>query len=122
MHNCRRVGMRVGFLNNKQMDKHVYSIIQKIKTRSEAGIKKYDTTLEREDLTLVDWLQHAQEEAMDLANYLEVIMSYMTDKTTIDAVVVLRDKIDRNEAITADDRRVFLAALNRILNNYLQQQ
>ena len=114
--------MRVGFLNNKQMDKHVYSIIQKIKTRSEAGIKKYDTTLEREDLTLVDWLQHAQEEAMDLANYLEVIMSYMTDKTTIDAVVVLRDKIERNEAITADDRRVFLAALNRILNNYLQQQ
>jgi hypothetical protein len=104
------------------MDKHVYSVIQKIKTRSETGIKKYDTTLEREDLTLVDWLQHAQEEAMDLANYLEVIMSYMTDKTTIDAVVVLRDKIDRNEAITADDRRVFLAALNRILNNYLQQQ
>jgi 3-hydroxyacyl-CoA dehydrogenase len=79
-------------------------------------------TLERTDLTLLNWLQHAQEEAMDLANYLEVIMSYMTDKTTIDAVVVLRDKIERNESITADDRRVFLAALNRILNNYLQQQ
>ena len=105
-----------------KMDKHVYSVIQKIKTRSEAGLKKYGVTLERTDLTLLNWLQHAQEEAMDLANYLEVIMSYMTDKTTIDAVVVLRDKIDRNEPITADDRRVFLAALNKILTNWLQQQ
>ena len=104
------------------MDKHVYSVIQKIKTRSEAGLKKYGVTLERTDLTLLNWLQHAQEEAMDLANYLEVIINKMTDKTTIDAVVVLRDKIDRNEAITSDDRRVFLAALNKILNNYLQQQ
>lgn len=105
-----------------KMDKHVYSVIQKIKTRSETGLKKYGVTLERDDLSLCDWLEHAQQEAMDLANYLEVIMHTMTDKTTIDAVVVLRDKIERNEAITADDRRVFLAALNRILNNYLQQQ
>ena len=108
--------------NQNHMDKHVYSVIQKIKTRSEAGLKKYGVTLDRTDLTLLNWLQHAQEEAMDLANYLEVIIDKMTDKTTIDAVVVLRDKIDRNETITADDRRVFLAALNKILNNYLQQQ
>lgn len=85
-------------------------------------MKKYGVTLERDDLTLVDWLEHAQQEAMDLANYLEVIIDKMTDKTTIDAVVVLRDKIDRNEAITADDRRVFLAALNKILTNWLKQQ
>ena len=104
------------------MDKHVYSVIQKIKTRSEAGLKKYGVTLERDDLTLVDWLEHAQQEAMDLANYLEVIMSYMTDKTTIDALALMKDKIDRRENITEDDRRVFLIALNKILTNWLQQQ
>ena len=32
------------------------------------------STLEREDLTTLDWLIHAQEEAMDLANYLEVLI------------------------------------------------
>ena len=104
------------------MDKHVYSVIQKIKTRSEAGLKKYGVTLQRTDLTLLNWLQHAQEEAMDLANYLEVIIDKMTDKTTIDALALMKDKIERRENITEDDRRVFLIALNKILTNWLQQQ
>jgi len=59
---------------------------------------------------------------MDLANYLEVIISKMTDKTTIDAVALMKDKIDRREQITEDERRVFLSALNKILTNWLQQQ
>lgn len=104
------------------MDTHVYAVVKKIKDRSETGLKKYGTTLEREDLTLVDWLQHAQEEAMDLALYLQVIIHRMTDKTTIDAIALLKDKIERREQITEDDRRVFLIACNKILQNYLQQQ
>jgi hypothetical protein len=36
-----------------------------------AGIKKYNTTLERNDLSTLEWLQHAQEEAMDFVLYLE---------------------------------------------------
>lgn len=54
-------------------DKHVESVIKKIQSRSEVGYKKYRTNLEREDLSIQDWIQHAQEEAMDLALYLEVI-------------------------------------------------
>ena len=104
------------------MDKHIYSVITKLKTRSEAGLYKYGVTLERDDLTPVDWLNHAQQEAMDLANYLEVIISTMTDKTTIDAIALMKDKIERRENITEDDRRVFLIALNKILTNWLQQQ
>ena len=104
------------------MDKHVYSVISKLKTRSEAGLTKYGVTLERDDLTLVDWLEHAQQEAMDLANYFEVIINKMTDKTTIDAIALMKDKIDRRDNITEDDRRVFLIALNKILSNWLQQQ
>ena len=50
------------------------SVIQKIKTRAEFGLSKYGTTLERTDLLSLDWLIHAQEEAMDLCNYLEVLI------------------------------------------------
>ena len=46
-------------------------VIDKIRLRREAGRKKYGVTMERTDLTRLDWLRHAQEEAMDLAIYLE---------------------------------------------------
>ncbi|SEM70033.1 hypothetical protein SAMN04515666_11958 [Bosea lupini] len=39
--------------------------------RSQLGIKKYGTTLERKDLNLRDWLQHTYEEHLDAANYLK---------------------------------------------------
>lgn len=39
--------------------------------RSQFGIAKYGVTLERTDLTLRDWLQHAYEETLDQANYLK---------------------------------------------------
>lgn len=52
-------------------DSVVQSVINKFKQRSEVGIKKYNTTLDREDLTRQEWINHAQEEAMDLILYLE---------------------------------------------------
>ena len=39
--------------------------------RSQAGIAKYGVTLDRTDLNMRDWLQHAYEEALDMANYLK---------------------------------------------------
>lgn len=45
--------------------------------RSQFGIAKYGTTLERTDLTLRDWLQHAYEECLDQANYLKRSMMEM---------------------------------------------
>jgi len=39
--------------------------------RSQFGIAKYGTTLDRTDLMLRDWLQHAYEECLDQANYLK---------------------------------------------------
>ena len=52
-------------------DSVVQSVINKFKQRSEVGIKKYNTTLDREDLTNKEWINHAQEEAMDFILYLE---------------------------------------------------
>lgn len=39
--------------------------------RSIVGLAKYGVTTERNDLDEVAWLRHAQEEALDLAVYLE---------------------------------------------------
>lgn len=39
--------------------------------RSQLGIAKYGVTLDRTDLSLRDWLQHAYEETLDQANYLK---------------------------------------------------
>lgn len=39
--------------------------------RSVAGLVKYGVTTERTDLNLQQWLQHALEEVLDLANYLQ---------------------------------------------------
>lgn len=49
-------------------------VCRKIQVRAGVGLQKYGVTLEREDLTTLDWLIHAQEETMDLANYLEVLI------------------------------------------------
>jgi hypothetical protein len=52
-------------------DTIVNSVVQKFISRSNLGIQKYGTTLDRDDLKTVDWIQHAQEELMDAILYLE---------------------------------------------------
>jgi hypothetical protein len=51
-------------------DAIVESLIQEYRIRSLKGISKYGTTLEDNNLSLYKWLQHAKEEAMDMALYL----------------------------------------------------
>ena len=52
-------------------DKYVQAVKEKFEHRSQAGIRKYNTTLEREDLNFLDWINHLQEELMDATLYLE---------------------------------------------------
>lgn len=61
-------------------DKYVQSVKEKFEERSQTGIRKYNTTLEREDLSILEWLDHAQEEAMDLTLYLERIKAELKEK------------------------------------------
>ena len=49
-------------------------VIKKIEARAEIGERKYNTTMERVDLTKKEWLIHAQEEALDLAIYLQKLI------------------------------------------------
>lgn len=50
------------------------NVCRKITERAARGLAKYGVTMERTDLTMLDWLRHAQEEAMDQAIYLERII------------------------------------------------
>lgn len=45
-------------------------IINLIETRSDKGFQTYGVTMDREDLSPTEWMQHAIEEALDLAIYL----------------------------------------------------
>lgn len=58
-------------VNYMTADPIVNKVISRIQARSEAGMQKYGVTMERKDTTTIQWLRHAQEEAMDLACYLE---------------------------------------------------
>lgn len=51
------------------------AVANRIRQRAEHGLKKYGVTVARNDLSMARWLQHGQEEAMDLAVYLERITS-----------------------------------------------
>jgi hypothetical protein len=53
------------------LDSIVLSVINKFKDRAKFGKQKYGTDLDRTDLLVNDWIQHAQEELMDGILYLE---------------------------------------------------
>ena len=53
----------------------VESVIDQFKDRSSVGIKKYGVTLDRDDLTMLEWLIHLQQELMDATLYIEKLKS-----------------------------------------------
>jgi hypothetical protein len=63
-----------------KVDRIVIQVLNQIADRSEKGLEKYGTNLERTDLETLDWLQHAQEEAMDLCLYLERLNEQIKNK------------------------------------------
>jgi hypothetical protein len=58
-------------MNQLIEDQIVIRVLSRFAERSQVGIAKYNTTLERTDLSTLEWLTHAQEEAMDFVLYLE---------------------------------------------------
>tara|TARA_R100001509_G_C4752461_1_gene176877 strand:- start:31 stop:297 length:267 start_codon:yes stop_codon:yes gene_type:complete len=49
-------------------------VCKKIQQRAEVGKSKYGVTMETAPLSRLEWLIHAQEEAMDLAVYLQKLI------------------------------------------------
>jgi hypothetical protein len=68
-------------MNIKIEDKIVLRVLSRFSERSNVGIRKYNTTLERNDLSTLEWLTHAQEEAMDFVLYLERLKDEYKNKS-----------------------------------------
>tara|TARA_B100001996_G_C18357530_1_gene476468 strand:+ start:272 stop:478 length:207 start_codon:yes stop_codon:yes gene_type:complete len=62
-------------------DPIVNKVISKFINRSNIGIEKYGTTLDRPDLNTLDWIQHTQEELMDAILYLETLKDNIQKKS-----------------------------------------
>lgn len=56
------------------MSKIEESVINKIRSRAEVGERKYGVTMERNDLSVLQWMIHLQEELMDATVYLEKLI------------------------------------------------
>lgn len=64
-------------------DSIVDSIVDSFIDRARFGKLKYNTDLDRLDLSLSDWLQHAIEEHMDAILYLKKIKSIVDGKNKL---------------------------------------
>lgn len=62
------------------IDRIVLNVIKKFEQRADLGFKKYGVTLERTDLSTLDWINHAQEELMDGILYLERLKQEQNDR------------------------------------------
>lgn len=56
------------------MDSIIKSLMDKYKERATLGKQKYGTDMDRQDLSILEWLIHAQEESMDHSIYLEKLI------------------------------------------------
>jgi len=56
-------------------DTILIKVLAKYYERSQLGIQKYGRTLDRDDLNLIEWLNHLQEELMDATLYIEKLKS-----------------------------------------------
>lgn len=61
-------------------DSIVQSVLNQFIERAKFGKQKYGTDLDRTDLEILDWIQHAQEEHMDAILYLEKLKKEIQSK------------------------------------------
>lgn len=59
-------------------DPIVATVIQRMTDRSVEGMEKYGCTMMRDDVTTVGWIDHAIEELLDAAVYLERLKLNLT--------------------------------------------
>jgi hypothetical protein len=64
----------------EQTDSIVRAVVEKFLARAAFGKQKYGTDLDRTDLSVLDWIQHAQEEHMDAILYLEKLKKVILEE------------------------------------------
>ena len=88
-------------IDDTNSDSIVRSVIQSFLQRSKIGKEKYKTTLDRDDLSLLDWIQHCQEEHMDGILYLEKIKKVLNESENETPTHLLSCKM--NSMLSYDD-------------------
>ena len=78
-------------------DKIIERVINKIKSRSDVGYKKYGVTLHDDEQTLETWLTHIQEELMDAVNYIEKAKLVLCDE--IEECMLKRIEVNEEEEL-----------------------
>ena len=63
-----------------ELDSVVSSVIDQFTSRALMGKKKYGVDLDRTDLSLLEWIEHAKQEHMDAILYLEKIKQEISGK------------------------------------------
>ena len=66
-----------------KLDSIVTSVIEQFTSRALMGKAKYGVDLDRTDLELVEWIEHAKQEHMDAILYLEKIKQIVSGKEKI---------------------------------------
>ena len=82
---------------SKIRDKVIERVINKIKSRSDVGYKKYGVTLHDDEQSLEVWLTHIQEELMDAVNYIEKAKLTLCDE--IEECMLKRTQFDDEEEL-----------------------
>jgi GR25 family glycosyltransferase involved in LPS biosynthesis len=75
-----KVALIPQIIESPTSDSIVNSVIDSFVKRSNLGLQKYGTTLDRNDLSVLDWIQHAKEEHMDAILYLEKLKTELIKK------------------------------------------
>ena len=70
------------FREIKVTDSVVDSIIDKFVERATIGREKYGTDLDRQDLSLEDWLEHSLQEKMDDILYIQKALKTLRESKT----------------------------------------
>ena len=65
-----------------EKDAIVKAVLMKQIGRSLIGHRKYGVTMDRDDLSVCDWLTHLQEELMDASIYIEKLKSVIPPELT----------------------------------------
>ena len=82
----------------QETDSVVEQVKDKFTKRSDIGIAKYGTTLDRGDLSLVDWLNHLQEELMDATLYIQKLKNELDQNPN--GIVIAKESWDKADKIT----------------------
>jgi hypothetical protein len=89
--------------NQEKKDRVVENVISKLSSRSDVGVKKYGTTLEENELTLIQWLNHLQEELMDATLYVQKLKEELEDNPKFpDGHIITKESWDRADKISHD--------------------